>query len=336
MDDIQIVKLNNNQNNNNIFKFNSKKVNNDGNNTLKKPVPLSYILSEHFKKQKGYTIDSLENIYDENQNVYDAYNEKNYYDSNNNHNTNTYNNYSNFNFLNEYKNKRKEEEKKRNFENKKKKEYLNNIKILNEKNNKEKIKELINKNKSININLFSSSDKNNDKIHQNKEIVNSIQKNIEDKNINNINNVKELNNNINNVEIKKIEKIEIKEKNNNIEKEKSGDNNPAKKNLIYEIILSLKNLENKEIYNKIISIDKKNNYELNLDNIFSLCVLYLNKNNIEYKYGLSFKLGYLELQENFGLINLLNYDILFNKYKTEENSIIKRINLDINIIKGNI
>jgi hypothetical protein len=303
---------------------------------LKKPVPLSYILSEHFKKKKGYTIDSLENIYDENQNLYDVYNEKNYYDSNYNHNTNTYNNYSNFNFLNEYKNKRKEEEKKRNFENKKKKEYLNNIKILNEKNNKEKIKELINKNKSININLFSSSDKNNDKIHQNKEIVNSIQKNIEDKNINNINNVKELNKNINNVEIKKIEKIEIKEKNNNIEKEKSVDNNQAKKNLIYEIILSLKNLENKEIYNKIISIDKKNNYELNLDNIFSLCVLYLNKNNIEYKYGLSFKLGYLELQENFGLINLLNYDILFNKYKTEENSIIKRINLDINIIKGNI
>jgi hypothetical protein len=108
MDDIQIVKLNNNQNNNIIFKFNSKKVNNDENNILKKPVPLSYILSEHFKKQKGYTIDSLENIYDENQNIYDVYNEKIYYDSNNNHNTNTYNN---FNFLNEYKNKRKEEEK---------------------------------------------------------------------------------------------------------------------------------------------------------------------------------------------------------------------------------
>jgi len=104
-------------------------------------------------------------------------------------------------------------------------------------------------------------------------------------------------------------------------------------NFIYEVELSIRNNENKEIRNKIITIDKSNDYELNLDYIFSISSSILNHNKIEYKYGLSFKLGYLHLQAKIGTINLLNYDILSIPDKTKENKI-KKLKMEINIIKG--
>ena len=55
------------------------------------------------------------------------------------------------------------------------------------------------------------------------------------------------------------------------------------------------------------------------NDIFSISSSILNLKKIEYKYGLSYKLGYLNLQEKIGSINLLNYDIL-----------------EINIIKGDL
>jgi hypothetical protein len=96
--------------------------------------------------------------------------------------------------------------------------------------------------------------------------------------------------------------------------------------------LSIRDLENKEINNQIITIDKANNYELNLEYIFLIASSFLKKEKIEYKYGLSFKLGYLYLQEKIGSINLLNYDILSRNDKSKEKNI-KKLDMEINIIK---
>ena len=80
---------------------------------------------------------------------------------------------------------------------------------------------------------------------------------------------------------------------------------------------------NKEIFKKIITVDKSDNYELNLDYIFSISSSILNRKKMEYKYGLSFKFGYLYLQEKTCSINLLNYDILSEYYKYKENKVKK-------------
>ena len=50
---------------------------------------------------------------------------------------------------------------------------------------------------------------------------------------------------------------------------------------------------------------------------------------------MSYKLGYLYLQEKIGSINLLKYDILSTPYNTKEN-IIKKLKMEINIIKGDL
>ena len=319
MDNIQIYS----SNINNIF--DSKKIDNEK-NSLTKTVPLSQILSEHFNKQNDYNFDneSLEKINDEGEGNYCNNNYKLYY------------NYKEE--LNKYKRKRKEEEKKRKSEKEKEKEYLNNLKILYEKNNKDKIKELIYKNKSKkNPFDYKNINNNNNKINSKKEALNiNKEKKEEDKKENeqkiifkNSNNIK-LNDQINFSQIKKEEeeKHKINKELNN--KEIIDDDN----NFIYEIILSLIE-DNQEIFTKIISVGKSDNYELNLDYIFSISSSILNKKKINYKYGLSFKLGYLYLREKVGSINLLNYDILSVYYKDEENKIKKRINMEISIIKEN-
>ena len=92
---------------------------------------------------------------------------------------------------------------------------------------------------------------------------------------------------------------------------------------------------NEELFAKIITVDNSENYLLNLDYVFSIATSILNKKKIEYKYGLSYKLGYLYLEEKVGSINLLNYDILSEVIKDDENIIKKRLILEINIIKNN-
>jgi len=150
-------------------------------------------------------------------------------------------------------------------------------------------------------------------------------------NNNNYNN-KQLNEQINNNKIKKEE-----EKQNINEELNSIKNNIANKNtFIYEIILKMINDEtNEELFTKMITVDKSDNYLLNLDYVFSIATSFLNKKKIEYKFGLSYKLGYLYLEEKVGSINLLNYDILSEVIKDDENIIKKRLILEINIIKNN-
>ena len=63
--------------------------------------------------------------------------------------------------------------------------------------------------------------------------------------------------------------------------------------ILYKITLSINDLDNKEIHKQILFINKNDNYLLNLDYIFSMSSRILNKKKIKYKYGLSFKLGYL-------------------------------------------
>ena len=61
----------------------------------------------------------------------------------------------------------------------------------------------------------------------------------------------------------------------------------------------------------------------------------LNQKNISYKYGLSYKIGYLDLEEKIGIINLLEYDILAISNKEDDDKIIKKLNMEINIINDN-
>ena len=296
-------------------------------NILTKSVPLSKILNNHFNKQD----------YDDNAKNLEIFKEEeNYF--NNDYNYKLYNYKEEFN---NYKKKRKDEEKQRKYKLEKEKEYLNDIKKLYEKNNKEKLKELMHKNNNKNRNNISISNKDikESKKEEEKEasnINNNEKIKIKEKEqiilINNDNNNKKLNkelNNINKIEIKKENKSNNNELN---KKEKIIDDN----NFIYELILIILNENNEEIYKQIISVDKSQNYELNLDYIFSLSSSILNKKKIKYKYGLSFKIGYLDLEEKTGTINLLNYDILSEMYKKDKNNIIKRLNLEVNIIKGDI
>ena len=310
MDNVHIY----NSNLNNI-NYNTQKINKEKNN-LTKTVPLSKILSEHFNNKNNYDEENITKINDERNNLYN-------------------NNYNYKDELNNYKRKRKEEEMRRKYEKEREKEYLNNLKILYEKNNKEKIKKLMNKTKNKNYIEYKENHNKIQKEEKNDNLLNNEKENKFKEEKEKINILKEENKNldktINNVKI-------IQEKNKpNIEMKKELNNKEKinKNNFIYEILLSLKNENNEEIFQKILSVDKVDNYELNLDYIFMLCISILNKRKIEYKYGLTFKLGYLNLSEKVGSLNLLNYDILSEINKNEEN-IIKKLKLEINIIKGNI
>ena len=240
--------------------------------------------------------------------------------------------------MNKHKKERKEEEKKRKYKIEKEKEYLNNLKILYEKNNTEKLKGLMHKNKN-NI-LLNNKDISLNKIKEEEKVSNNNNKEkIKTKEkdqiilLNNDNNIK-LNKELNHINKIEIKKEDINDDNNELNKKENiiPDNN----NFIYELNLIILNENNEEIYKQIISVGKSENYELNLDYVFSLSSSILNKKKIKYKYGLSFKIGYLELPEKIGTINLLNYDILSEIYKKNANEIIKRLNLEINIIKGDI
>ena len=320
MDNIQLYNTNTNTS------LDLKKLNKE-NKIIRQSVPLSRILSNHLINNNYFDFENFENTKQINE------------ENNQINNDNQLYNYKEV--FNNYKKKRKEEQKKRKYEIEKEKEYKNNLKLLYEKSNKQKINFLINQNKKPNSFSYykEKEDSNQNEIELKQEKVNIIENKEEKKEDNKQN--EELNNNINNInnnkEIKKEKEIDNKEK--EIDKiiainNKNKDNNIIN-DTIYEVELSLRNLENKEIHNKKITIDKSTNYLLNLDYIFSISSSILNLKKIEYKYGLSYKLGYLYLQEKIGSINLLNYDILSTPYNTKEN-IIKKLKMEINIIKGDL
>jgi hypothetical protein len=210
------------------------------------------------------------------------------------------------------------------------------LKLIKKKNNKKKLNILKNQNKN-NKNFFdfkkkeqpkhNEQERGREKINDENNIIKAEEEKKQDIRLNNSISI----NNINN-EDKKEKEIENKkvEINNNIENNDDNIND-----FIYEIELSIRDEENKEIHNEKIFIDKSTNYLLNLDHIFSIATSILRKENIEYKYGISFKIGYLYLQEKVGSINLLNYDILSNNDKSKE-KITKKLKLETNIIKGEL
>ena len=93
----------------------------------------------------------------------------------------------------------------------------------------------------------------------------------------------------------------------------------------------VKSQDNEEIFQKNILIDKSSDYQLDLDKIFQIIISTLRQKNISYKYGLSYKISFLDLEEKVGLINILEYDIL-SEVEEKDGKYIKKLNMEINII----
>ena len=177
-----------------------------------------------------------------------------------------------------------------------------------------------------NINIKSNN--NNIKKDNNRDIIkNNI--NTENNDISNDDGVKIFKKENENMEIKNNNNLddleELEENIGNLKLERNKDND-----LIYNILLKIKDKENKEISKKMIEIDKSTNYKLDLDKLFLLSTSILNKKKLSYKYGISYKIGYLDLEEKVGVINLLEYDIL--SMCDERNPNIKNLDMEINII----
>ena len=239
--------------------------------------------------------------------------------------------------------------------------------IINKSNNKIDNKEIKEENKN-NINKKSENEikQNNIIIIENNED-DSIQNNKNNKNDENQNNKEIISNNsekdkkenIKNEEkgekIEEEKKEEIKEKEiikerekeeNKEDKVKNKDNEQKEENEeneqkdeeydngpIYDLLLIVKSQDNEEIFQKNILIDKSSDYQLDLDKIFQIIISTLRQKNISYKYGLSYKISYLDLEEKVGLINILEYDIL-SEVEEKDGKYIKKLNMEINIING--
>ena len=333
-----------------IKEKNGNNIKNNKNNLNKKSVPLSQIISDQIDKENS------------NKEIIDKIFEKNYKNNLNNLSDNNYNYFNKNEFadgLSLYKMKKKKEKLRREEE----KNYKKLLKNLYSNNEKEEIKEIIlrnNKAKKVSKTQRISEKSNIENMSQKEDekSLNETQPNLNSKiNIenNDISKISKKNDNKpNNLNIKE-KHIIIKNSNknddidvniaegtnkgniisNNVnDKKKEIDKNDSSEKLIYDISIIVKNKEDVEIFQKNISIDESTKYELDLDELFFMITSILKEQHISYKYGLSYKIGYMELEEKVGKINILNYDIL--SVSTEkDNKNTKKLDMEIKIINGN-
>ena len=83
---------------------------------------------------------------------------------------------------------------------------------------------------------------------------------------------------------------------NSLNDKKEGICNNSSEKLIYDISIIVKNKEDDEIFQKSLSIDESTKYELDLDELFFMITSILKEQHISYKYGLSYKIGYMDLE----------------------------------------
>ena len=121
---------------------------------------------------------------------------------------------------------------------------------------------------------------------------------------------------------------------NSLNDKKEGICNNSSEKLIYDISIIVKNKEDDEIFQKSLSIDESTKYELDLCELFFMITSILKEQHISYKYGLSYKIGYMDLEEKVGKINILNYDIL-SVSNGKDNKNAKKLDMEIKIINEN-
>ena len=73
---------------------------------------------------------------------------------------------------------------------------------------------------------------------------------------------------------------------------------------------------------------------MDLDELFFMITSILKEQHISYKYGLSYIIGYMDLEEKVGKINILNYDIL-SVSNGKDNKNAKKLDMEIKIINEN-
>ena len=326
--------------------INEKSENNSKNN-IKKSVPLSHIISEHINKENA------------NKEIIDKIFERNYKNNLNNLSDTNYNYFNNNEYtdgLSLYKTKKKKEKLRREEE----KNYQKFLKNMYSYNDKEKIKEILLRNNRTNKvsktqgindkkNIENMSKKDNEKSMNETQLILNRKINIENKDVSKISKINDnkSNNLENHIIIKKSNKNDnidlsfiddvnkdIIISNNINDKKEETDNHDSKEKLIYDISIIVKNKEDEEIFQKSILINESTKYELDLDELFFMITSILKERHISYKYGLSYKIGYMDLEEKVGKINILNYDIL-SVSTGKDNKNTKKLDMEIKIINGN-
>ena len=242
------------------------------------------------------------------------------------------------------------------------KNKTNKINNNNNNNNKRYSSQSNSNYKGININNLYEDNTNNTIIQKKESIKSDLNSNkiSNIKNIININNIKNKNRDIIHNVNKKIitnnnycnsnrNSLPIKSRNSSlyssisqrnslssidvieeIKEEDKDDIFISDKSITYNLLIKVYDQDNKKIFVKDILLNENTHYILDLDKIYYDIISTLNILKINCKYGLQYKLNGLDLKNNIGKINILEYD-LSGLIKTED-TYNKNIDMEIRII----